>query len=189
MIKDLFLAGIFALKDYIAAHVLTCLIPAFLLAGGIVTFINRLAILKYLGESANKLKAFSLGSISSFFLAACSCTIIPVASGLYFSGAGIGVAFIILWVAPATNILALIYTGNILGSEMAISRIIAALFMAFFVGFVMSFIFKGEKKDLKTSSKGEKIEIIKSKDLILLILILLSLLLPKLYNKRRELYK
>lgn len=178
MIKDLFFAGIFALKDYIATHVLTCLVPAFLLAGGMVTFINRLTILKYLGESVNKFKAFSLGSISSFFLAACSCTIIPVASGLYLSGAGVGVAFIILWVAPATNILALIYTGNILGIGMVISRIIAALLMAFVVGFVMSFIFKGEKKDLKISSQGEKVEIIKFNDLILLILILLSLLLP-----------
>lgn len=178
MIKDLLLAGIFALKDYIATHVLTCLVPAFLLAGGMVTFINRLAILKHLGESANKFKAFSLGSISSFFLAACSCTIIPVASGLYYSGAGVGVAFIILWVAPAANILALVYTGNIIGSGMVISRIIAALLMAFVVGFIMSFIFKGEKKELKTSSDEEKFTIIKSNYLILLILILLSLLLP-----------
>lgn len=67
---------------------------------------------------------------------------------------------------------------------MAISRIIAALFMAFVVGFVMSFIFKVEKKDLKTSSEGEKIEIIKSKDLILLILVLLSLLLPNYLIKQ-----
>ncbi|MGQ9618075.1 MAG: permease [Candidatus Aminicenantia bacterium] len=106
----------YALKDYIATHVLTCLVPAFLLAGGLVTFINREAILDLLGERANKLKSFTIASFSSFFLAACSCTVIPVSSGLYYAGAGIGVAFIVLWVAPASNILALIYTGNILGA-------------------------------------------------------------------------
>lgn len=127
MIEDLLIAGLFALKDYIATHVLTCLIPAFLLAGAMVTFINREAVLNYLGERTSKIKSFFLAGISSFFLAACSCTVIPVSSGLYYSGAGIGVAFIVLWVAPAANILALIYTGSIIGSEMVISRIVAAL--------------------------------------------------------------
>ncbi|MEW6162554.1 MAG: permease [Nitrospirota bacterium] len=117
MIKDLFIAGLLALKDYIATHVLTCLVPAFLLAGAMVTFINREAILIYLGEKASKIKSFPLAGISSFLLAACSCTVIPVSSGLYCSGAGIGVAFIVLWVAPAANILALIYTGSIIGTE------------------------------------------------------------------------
>jgi len=45
--------------------------------------------------------------------------------------AGIGAAFIILWVAPATNILAIVYTGAILGTEMVILRILSALAMAF----------------------------------------------------------
>ncbi|MGB9808190.1 MAG: permease [Thermosulfidibacteraceae bacterium] len=179
MIKDLLIAGLLALKDYIATHVLTCLVPAFLLAGAMVTFINREAILNYLGEGANKIKSFSLASVSSFFLAACSCTVIPVASGLYYSGAGIGVAFIVLWVAPAANILALIYTGNILGSEMVLSRIIAALLMAFVVGWTMSIVFGREKREIVTP-QGElpKVKIIARDDLILLLLILLSLLLP-----------
>ncbi|HCJ66175.1 MAG TPA: permease [Elusimicrobia bacterium] len=180
MVGDLVIAGFVALKDYIATHVLTCLIPAFLLAGAMVTFINREAILEYLGEKANKLKSFSLASISSFFLAACSCTVIPVSSGLYYSGAGIGVAFIVLWVAPASNILALIYTGSILGSGMVIARIVAALLMAFLVGWVMSFVFRGEKREeLNISQTGErKKNIVDRKNLILLVLILLSLLLP-----------
>ncbi|MEO0093354.1 MAG: permease [candidate division WOR-3 bacterium] len=180
IIKDLILAGLLALKDYIATHVLTCLVPAFLLAGAMVTFINREAILEYLGEKANKLKSFSLASIASFFVAACSCTVIPVSSGLYYSGAGVGVAFIVLWVAPAANILALIYTGSILGSKMIITRIVAALIMAFVVGFVMTLFFAKEKRaeSVPTQPTGEKKGIIKKSDFIFLILILLSLLLP-----------
>jgi len=36
MIQGLIIAGLLALQDYVALHVLTCLIPAFLLAGGLV---------------------------------------------------------------------------------------------------------------------------------------------------------
>jgi len=93
MIEGLIVAGLLAIKDYVATHVLTCLIPAFLLAGAMVAFINQEAILDHLGDKANKLKSFSMAGLASFFVAACSCTVIPVSAGLYFSGAAIGVAF------------------------------------------------------------------------------------------------
>ena len=129
--------------------------------------------------SRQTIKSFSLASLSSFLLAACSCTVIPVASGLYYSGAGIGIAFIVLRVVPTANILALIYTGSILGSGMVISRVVAALLMAFVVGFVMSFIFGGEEREgINTPQAKDKKNIIRRDELILLVLILLSLLLP-----------
>ncbi len=183
MILDLLKAGLLSLEDYILAHTLTCLVPAFLLAGAMVTFVNREAILDYLGERANVFKAFSLAAAASFLVAACSCTVIPVASGLYFAGAGIGVAFIILWVAPAANILALVYTGSILGGEMAAARVIAALLVAFVVGFVMRSVFSKERADMAATQESgpvavEKKRIIQNKDLGLIGLILLSLLAP-----------
>jgi len=178
MFLELIIAGLSALKEYIALHVLTCLIPAFLLAGAMVSFISKEAIIKYLGSSTNKLKSFSLASLASFFIAACSCTVIPVASGIYYQGAGIGPAFIFLWVAPAANILAVIYTGSILGLKMVASRIISAVFMAFVVGVVMSFIFRKEEIKRTQNLAGVKTKIIAKKDLVLLLLILLSLLSP-----------
>ncbi len=189
-VKELFFAGILALKEYIIEHVITCLVPAFLLAGAMVTFIKKEAILKYLGEKANKLKSFSIASISSFFIAACSCTIIPVASGLYYSGAGIGVAFIVLWVAPAANVLSLIYTGSILGGKIILARVISAVLMAFIVGYVMSFVFRNEKREIHNYQTEDETKIIDMKDLILLILILISLLSPNyLIRKGAYLYK
>jgi len=130
--------GLNALQEYIALHVLTCLIPAFLLAGAIVTFISRETIIGYLGSAARKVSSFGTAAGGSFFVAACSCTVIPVASGIYRGGAGIGAAFILLWVAPAANILALVYTGSILGAEMVVARLVSALLMSFVVGFVMT---------------------------------------------------
>lgn len=179
MLWKLLLAGLQSLQDYIALHVVTCLIPAFLLAGAMVTFISRETIIRYLGTMAQKFKSFSLASVSSFFVAACSCTVIPVASGIYYGGAGIGAAFIILWVAPAANILALVYTGAILGGEMVAVRIFAALAMAFVVGTVMVAAFRQEEATRTSSfqaNPGEKI--MSRRDVILILLIVADLLAP-----------
>ena len=182
MLSEILFAGLTALQDYIATHVLTCLVPAFLLAGAMVTFIRREAILALLGEQVSKFKSFPLASGASFLVAACSCTVIPVASGLYYAGAGIGAAFIVLWVAPAANVLALTYTGTILGADMVIARIVAALLMAFAVGMVMTVAFKNQPHPQRTASaaalSSTSTAFIDRKSLILIVLLVLTLLLP-----------
>jgi len=179
MFLDLIFAGLIALKGYVAEHVITCLVPAFLLAGAMVSFISRDTIVKYLGYVANRIKSFALAGIGSFFLAACSCTVIPVASGLYYRGSGIGQAFILLWVAPAANILALIYTGVVLGYEMVSARVVSAIVMAFVVGTIMALIFrKSEQKRIESIDNKIEGKIINSEDLILILLILATLLSP-----------
>jgi len=180
MLMELIIAGLLALKDYVATHVLTCLVPAFMLAGAMVAFINQEAILNHLGEKANKVKSFSLAGVASFFVAACSCTVIPVSAGLYFSGAAIGVAFIVLWVAPSANILSLVYTGNILGGEIVVARVVASLAMAFVVGWVMTLAFRNEVREEIAVAEGtrDKGEIVSRRHVILLLLIVVSLLAP-----------
>jgi len=154
------------------------LIPAFLLAGGIVTFISRESIIGYLGAAARKTTSFGIASIASFFVAACSCTVIPVASGIYYGGAGIGAAFIILWVAPAANILALSYTGQILGGEIVIARVVLALLMAFIVGTVMALVFRKEERNRISKITATKGPLISRRGVILLLLVLAWLLSP-----------
>jgi len=97
MAEQLLLAGLNALKRYVALHVLTCLVPAFLLAEAIVSFVSRETIIGYLGSAASKIKSFAIAGGGSFFVSVCSCTVIPVASGIYHGGAGIGPAFILVW--------------------------------------------------------------------------------------------
>jgi hypothetical protein len=180
---ELLWAGLAALKDYVALHVLTCLVPAFLLAGAMVTFISRETILRYLGTQASKTKAFPLAAGSSFFVAACSCTVIPVASGLYYGGAGIGPAFILLWVAPAANLLALIYTGAILGAEMATVRVVSALLMAFVVGAVMVGSFRREEqmREMALAAQPPQGAAVASRGTIVLLLLLVATLLAPNY--------
>ena len=178
MIVDVLIAGLNALRQYIALHVLTCLIPAFLLAGGIVTFVSREAIIGYLGAAARKLPSFGIAAGGSFFVAACSCTVIPVASGIYYGGAGIGAAFILLWVAPAANILALVYTGSILGSQMVVARLVSALLMSFVVGFVMVYAFNREEKTRISTIQMSGRQLMTRKSVVLLLLLVGWLLAP-----------
>ena len=178
LLVNLLIAGLVALKDYIALHVLTCLIPAFLLAGGIVTFVRRETIIGYLGAAARKLSSFGIAAGGSFFVAACSCTVIPVSSGIYRGGAGIGAAFILLWVAPAANILALVYTGQILGAQMVIARLASALLMCFVVGFVMAYAFYKEEKNRVSTIQMSGGPLMSRKDVVLLLLLVVWLLAP-----------
>jgi len=179
MVYDLTVAGLLAVQDYVALHVLTCLIPAFLLAGAMVAFINKEAIMTRLGAAASKPASFATATGASFFIAACSCTVIPVSSGIYYSGAGIGAAFILLWVAPASNLLSLIYTGSILGAEMAWVRVITAVVMGAVVGTVMTVAFRKEEAErMATQDNHGKAPIIARQDVILLGLLVVSLLAP-----------
>ncbi|MFO7773395.1 MAG: permease [Dehalococcoidia bacterium] len=178
MVIDVLFGGLDALRDYIGYHVLTCLIPAFLLAGGIVTFIRRETIIGYLGAAARKLTSFSIAAGGSFFVAACSCTVIPVASGIYRGGAGVGAAFILLWVAPAANILALVYTGQILGAEMVVARLVSALVMCFVVGSVMAYAFHKEESTRVSTIQMGSGPLVNRKDLVLLVLLVAWLLAP-----------
>lgn len=178
MAEQLLLAGLNALKGYVALHVLTCLVPAFLLAGAIVSFVSRETIIGYLGSAASKVKSFAIAGGGSFFVSVCSCTVIPVASGIYHGGAGIGPAFILLWVAPAANILALVYTGSILGSQMIIARVIAALSVSFIVGTVMFFAFRKEEQERALTIQGSGGRMMTRKDVILLLLLVVTLLAP-----------
>ncbi|MEK7205391.1 MAG: permease [candidate division NC10 bacterium] len=179
MIFELIVGGLRAVQEYVALHVLTCLIPAFLLAGAMVAFINKEAIMARLGAAASKPASFATATGASFFVAACSCTVIPVSSGIYYSGAGIGAAFILLWVAPASNLLSLIYTGSILGAQMAWIRVITAVVMAAVVGTVMTVVFREEEAERMASQDNKgKAAIIARQDLILLALLVVSLLAP-----------
>jgi len=194
MINELFLAGLIAVQDYVATHVLTCLVPAFFLAGAMVAFIDRNLVIAHLGERASKPKSFALAAGGSFLVAACSCTVIPVASGLYYAGAGVGAAFILLWTAPSANILSLVYTGNILGPGMVAARIVAALAMAALVGTVMSAVFASREDEpvarAAAQPENEKQQIISRQELILLVLLLFTLLLPNyLVINRPYIYK
>lgn len=137
------------LAGYLAEHVLTCLIPAFFIAGAIASFIKKEAILKYFSPDSKKSVAYGLASISGSVLAVCSCTILPMFAGLFKRGSGIGPATTFLYAGPAINILAIVYTAKVLGFDLGLARAVFAIVMAIIIGLIMALLFKSHDAETK----------------------------------------
>ncbi len=134
-------------KWYAQEHVLFCLIPAFFIAGAISVFVSQAAIIKYFGTKANKILAYGVASVSGMILAVCSCTILPLFSGIYKRGAGLGPAIAFLYSGPAINVLAIIMTARILGWKLGLARAIGAIIFSIVIGIAMHFLFLKEERE------------------------------------------
>jgi len=140
------------LQEYAREHVLTCLIPAFFIAGAISVFISQASVLKYFGSRAKKILSYSVASISGTVLAVCSCTVLPLFAGIYSRGAGIGPATAFLYSGPAINVLAITLTAKILGWQLGLARAVGAVVFAVITGLLMAMIFR---KDDAAQTKGQ----------------------------------
>lgn len=142
------LEGLHLVKWYAREHVLLCLIPAFFIAGAIATFVSQASVMRYLGARANKLLAYSVASVSGTILAVCSCTVLPLFAGIYRRGAGLGPATAFLYSGPAINVLAIILTARVLGSELGAARAIGAIVFSVVIGLLMHLIFRNDHEEL-----------------------------------------
>ncbi len=148
-------------KWYAQEHVLLCLVPAFLIAGAISVFIRQASVIKYFGAKANKFLSYGVASVSGTVLAVCSCTVLPLFSGIYKRGAGLGPAIAFLYSGPAINVLAIILTARILGWQLGLARAVGAVIFSIVIGLLMHFIFRSEEKarhesvDLSTVEEKE----------------------------------
>ena len=134
-----------ALLEYLSAHVLTCLVPAFFIAGAIAVFVSQAAVMKYFGAQANKVLAYSVASVSGTILAVCSCTILPLFAGIHKRGAGLGPAIAFLYSGPAINVLAIVYTARLLGYDLGFARAVGAISFSIIIGLIMAFIWRKEE--------------------------------------------
>ena len=130
------------LQEYAREHVLTCLVPAFFIAGAISVFVSQASVLKYFGAEANKILSYAVASVSGTILAVCSCTVLPIFAGIYTRGAGIGPATAFLYSGPAINVLAITMTAQILGWKLGLARAIGAVVFSVVTGLTMAFLFR-----------------------------------------------
>jgi len=166
------------LQEYAREHVLTCLIPAFFIAGAIAVFVSQASVLKYFGSQANKILSYSVASVSGTVLAVCSCTVLPLFAGIYTRGAGIGPATAFLYSGPAINVLAIILTARILGWQMGLARAIGAVLFAVVTGLLMAFIFRKDDAartagQIYLPEQGEKGRTLVQEGLFMLTLVLI----------------
>lgn len=138
---DLLHGGAGSLAAYLAAHVLLCLLPAFFIAGAMAALIPKAGITRWLGRNTPVYISYPAAALAGSLIAVCSCTIVPLFAGIYRKGAGIGPAITFLFFAPAGNIMALAYTGSILGAEFAIARLVLCLVFGIGIGLLMASLF------------------------------------------------
>ena len=129
------------LAAYLAAHVLLCLVPAFFIAGAMAALIPKASITRWLGRNTPAYVSYPAAAAAGSLLAVCSCTIVPLFGGIYRKGAGVGPAITFLFFAPAGNIMALAYTGSILGIEFALARFLLCLLFGIGIGLLMAIMF------------------------------------------------
>jgi uncharacterized membrane protein YraQ (UPF0718 family) len=141
-LSNLLYGGLGNLASYLAAHVLLCLLPAFFIAGAMTALIPKEIVTRFLGRNTPKYISYPASAAAGFLLAVCSCTVIPLFAGIYKKGAGLGPAITFLFVAPAINILALTYTGTVIGMDLAIARLILSLAFGIGIGLIMALIFR-----------------------------------------------
>ncbi|KXB05462.1 permease [candidate division MSBL1 archaeon SCGC-AAA382A13] len=143
--------GVTTLVEYLREHTVTCLVPAFFIAGAIAATVSKDTILKYFGYKVKRWLSHGVASISGTVLAVCSCTILPMFAGIYKRGGGIGPATTFLYSGPAINLIAIVLTARILGIGLGIARAIGAILIGIVVGLIMGYIFEGDES--KDSSK------------------------------------
>jgi len=146
IVFNLIEAGWISLLDYLAAHVILCLLPAFFIAGALSALIPKETITRFLGPKASKWISYPAAAMGGFVLAVCSCTILPLFAGIWKRGAGLGPAITFLFVGPAINILAIAYTGAAIGMDIAIARIVLSLVFGIGIGLIMATFFKGGER-------------------------------------------
>lgn len=162
-VESAIIEAFYMLREYAREHVLFCLIPAFFIAGAISNFITREAVLKYFGAKAKKWVSYSVASVSGIVLAVCSCTVLPLFSGIYKKGAGLGPAVAFLYSGPAVNVLAIILTARVLGWQLGLARAAGAIIFSVAIGIVMSFIFRKEENNAESTSFDKMAENIPEK--------------------------
>lgn len=160
--------GWLGLVDYLSAHVLLCLVPAFFIAGAINTLIGAESIIKYLSGETKKWLSYFIASVGGFFVEVCSCTILPLFAGIWKRGAGLGIATTFLYAGPAVNAVAVLLTGQRIGWDFAIIRLFLSIVFAIMVGVIMELVFRKEanpntsgelviNKDTKLKGRGAKV--------------------------------
>jgi len=162
---------------------ITTVLPSFLLAGAITTFVPSHSITRFLGPKSNKWFSYPIASIAGQILPTCSCNIIPLFTSILKKGCGIGPAFTFLYAGPALNIISIVFVFKIIGPILAFWRIIGVLITSILIGLVMSALFKDEKVGTEQCSVPTQIDSInaiempKKKSSLLLFFITLFLIL------------
>jgi len=106
--------------------------------------IPKESVTRFLGRNTRRAVSYPAAALAGGLLAVCSCTIVPLFAGIYKKGAGIGPAITFLFFAPAANVLALVYTGSVIGVDLALARLFLSLAFSIGIGLIMARLFRSD---------------------------------------------
>lgn len=138
-------SGIDTLVEYLTAHVLLCLVPAFFLSGAFNAMIPTSTIFKYMGDGGGNTKkgiAYVFAATSGLIIEVCSCTVLPLFAGIWRKGAGFGPAIAFLFAGPGITLLSTPLTASVLGTKFALIKLGLSIIMAIAIGLAMEITFK-----------------------------------------------
>ncbi|MBT6605223.1 permease [Candidatus Bathyarchaeota archaeon] len=145
LINQMLTSGIDTLVEYLTAHVMLCLVPAFFLSGAFNALIPTSTIFNYMGDSGNNTKkgiAYIFAATSGLIIEVCSCTILPLFAGIWKKGAGFGPAIAFLFAGPGITLLSTPLTASVLGTRFAMIKLALSIIMAIAIGLAMELTFK-----------------------------------------------
>jgi len=110
------------------------LLLAFMLSGVIYEFIPNDLVKKWLG--GGKFYHYLLAALLAPIFVTCSCSVIPVYVGILASGASLGVAMTFFLMAPAANFITIMMTGEYIGWELGLWRLLFSFIAAVISGII-----------------------------------------------------
>ena len=132
--------------------ILTVMLPAFLLGAAITAFVPSQSVMGLLGPGASRFKAYGAAVGSGMVLSLCSCNVVPLFAGIWRRGAGTGPAFAFLYSGPAINLVAIVFTCQVIGVPMGVFRTLAVAVISVVVGVLMARVFGDVSKERPSSA-------------------------------------
>jgi uncharacterized membrane protein YraQ (UPF0718 family) len=159
---DVLLSGLTFLVQYLfmphgafsLARIATLTI-AFALSGALAVFIAPATVISYLGSQRPKYISYSVAACSGVILAVCSCTVLPMFASIRRRGAGLGPAVTFLFSGPAVNLLAITMTMELIGFDLGVARIIAAVALSVVIGAIMAGVFRRSEEHSAAAFQSE----------------------------------
>ncbi|WP_163340324.1 efflux transporter SaoE [Desulfopila sp. IMCC35008] len=121
------------------------LLASFFLAGVLHEYLRPEKFQKMLGNS--RISSIAKATLSGLLLPICSCGVIPLGLGMYYSGAYLGPTLAFMTATPIINPAAAILAFGLLGPEIALIYIAVGFIVPFIIGIIANY-FGGDELQL-----------------------------------------
>lgn len=136
------LPGFQTIELYVFQKLSGAFVPAFFIAGALATFVPKSVIVRYLSAGVRPTVSYSVSLFAGGVLSVCACGILPLFQTVLNRGAGVGPAITFLFSGPAINVIAIIFTYQLLGAGLGNARIIFVILLALILGIMFAWLFQ-----------------------------------------------